>query len=155
LYLDRVVGREDYSRGLKWINKAASHGDATAVHVLGHSYRYGLGVPRHPKKGFALELKAARKGVPEAQFAVGFRLSRGTGVRPDHEQALKWYRKAANRGIADAAYNVGYFYDNGRGTKKDREKAKHWYARAEQLRKERKNTRAPLPPLGGSRSARL
>src|ERR1700688_1937779 len=51
-YLDGIIGRKDYSRGLEWINKAARHGDATALHVLGYSYRYGLGLPNNPRKGF-------------------------------------------------------------------------------------------------------
>lgn len=123
--------------------------------MLGYSYRYGLGVPRNPRKGFALELKAAKKGVREAQFAVGFCLSRGVGVRADHEQAPEWSRKAARKGDEDAAHNVGYVYNSGRGTEKDAKKATYWYKRAEELRKDRESRRTCLPALGRGRSPSL
>src|SRR5271163_31069 len=55
-----------YQAAMKWLRRAARHGDSTAVYWIGHCYLHGRGAPKNERKGFSLVLSAANTGVLEA-----------------------------------------------------------------------------------------
>ena len=97
------------------------------------AYRYGMGVRKNVKKGFALELHAAKMGEREAPVLLVERVSVGAkALLLTPKNASGRYLRAARRGHGDAAHNVAYFYETGRGVRQNKKKAEFWYARAKQ-----------------------
>ena len=59
--------RQDYSEGMKWLLRAASAGDATAMFWVGLGYKQGLGVAQNSTTAVGWMTKAANAGNAAAQ----------------------------------------------------------------------------------------
>jgi len=109
---------------LKWLSKAASHGNIYAADEMGKFYYEEAG-PNHDEDGDALSeavecfRQSANAGNPDAQVRLGFLYARGIGVPRDRPEAVEWWEKAAQQGNATAQFCLGVSYGLGRGVKKD------------------------------------
>lgn len=61
----------DYSNSFKCYKKAAELGDDEAIYMLGHYYRYSLGVDKDYNKAMEYFQTAAEKGNADAMFYLG------------------------------------------------------------------------------------
>jgi TPR repeat protein len=113
---------------VRWWQKAAAQGDASAHYNLGHlnehqgEYEAAL---VHYRAG-----QAAVQGYAVAQNNLGFMYVNGEGVEKDAVQAVQWYRKAAEQGNATAQSNLGSMYGNGKGVEEDAVQAVQLFRKA-------------------------
>jgi len=124
-----IIGRgvnKNYIEAVKWLLKAAKHGEAAAQHNLGLLYENGLGVKKDYTEAVKWHRKAAEQGFDVFQFHLGQMYLNSQ----DYAEAAKWYRKAAEQGVADARYNLGWMYANGRGVMQSGAAATDWYYKA-------------------------
>jgi TPR repeat protein len=96
----------DYTEALKWIRKAAEHGEPHAQSNLGVMYEKGLGVSKDDAEAARWMRKAADQGSAEGQFALGSMYAHGRGVPQSETEAAAWYRKAADQGDTPAMNNL-------------------------------------------------
>ena len=98
---------KDFIQALKWYQKAASNGNASAENALGHLYLRGEGVPQDLQKSMEWYRKAAKQGDPEGETNVGHGYAMGYGVTRDYHKALEWYLKAAALQNGRAEFFIG------------------------------------------------
>jgi len=118
--------REDYSRAVPWLRKAAEQGDPTAQTFLGINYTLGQGVAKNHGTALGWLRKAADQDSTVAQFALGEMHRGGMGTPVDYGQAMQWHQKAAAKGFAKSQYRIGIFYKDGLGVPKDDRTAVDW-----------------------------
>ncbi len=122
--------RGDYATAIRELRPLAEQGNAKAQFVLGHMYRYGLGVTQDYAEAVKWYRKAAEQGDGHAQFNLGVMYNEGRGVTQDFAEAVKWYRKLAEQGHAEAQNKLGIMYQNGKGVPQDYVQAHLWYTLA-------------------------
>jgi TPR repeat protein len=83
---------------LKWFQKAADQGDATAENSLGNMYRLGEGVEGAKKEAVRWYQRAAKRGNPNAMFNLGASYYSGDGVAFDDVRAYAWFLLAQEAG---------------------------------------------------------
>lgn len=115
---------------LKFLQKQADAGDASAQSALGDVYDDGLGVPQDRAAAMKWKRKAADQNREEAQSAVGFFYFHSVGVKQNFEEAAKWFTKAADNGYVPAEIQLADMYVNGQGMKQDLGAARQWYQAA-------------------------
>ena len=86
------------NNALKYLQQAATAGDAEAQYNLGCMYEYGenvqgyIGVVRDDAKAVELYQLAAAQGDAEAQYNLGMMFAKGEGVAQDDAEALKYFK---------------------------------------------------------------
>jgi len=97
LYLYDLKGvAPDHSKGVLWLERAASEGDAGAMFSLGVTFYSGKGAPRNHEKSLSWFLKAAAAGNVGAMALLGETYAHGTGVPQDYQHARVWWSKVVN-----------------------------------------------------------
>ena len=113
---------------MRWIQTAATQGDATAQFILGSLYAKGMAPdPQHAAKWYAA---AAAKGNVKAMHNLAIAYLSGDGVEKNTATAIDWFTKAAKGGYVDAAMNLAVLYDRGDGIDRSPRQALHWYDEA-------------------------
>ena len=103
-----LLGAVDFEQARRWLEAAASQGDAAAHHQLAAMYLSGEIRPRdrRPATAAAEHLRiAAESGLAAAQAALAGLFADGRGVDLDRVEAYRWYQLAAwqrEPGAADA-----------------------------------------------------
>ncbi len=85
-----------------WIRKSAEQGDPNGQLLLGHLYRYGVGVSHDSDQELFWYTKAAENGEDNAQNILGIKYLYGIGVSRDHSRGMELLRKSAVRGNPSA-----------------------------------------------------
>ncbi|HVS88791.1 MAG TPA: tetratricopeptide repeat protein [Candidatus Acidoferrum sp.] len=92
-------GKTDFQEALKWLRKAAAHGNPDAQNSLGQMYEEGEGV----KENYVLAAKWYRKaadhlpdlgGAGQGRNNLGLLYLDGLGVQKNYVQAYMWFRLA-------------------------------------------------------------
>ena len=91
---------------MKWYQKAADQGNASAQNNIGDLYYWGNGVKQDYEEAMKWYRKAAAQGNAIAQMNIGHLYDQGKGVKQDYEEAMKWYRKVAAKGNVAAKENL-------------------------------------------------
>ena len=117
---------KNFDEALKWIQKAAEQGEATAQGILGLCYDEGKGVKADAEKAVYWWKKAAEQGDAKARRLLGFCYFAGKGVKADAEKAVYWWKNAAEQGDAKAQYLLGLCYFEGKGIEKNLTQAQYW-----------------------------
>ena len=120
----------DYSNSFKCYKKAAELGDDEAIYMLGHYYRYSLGVDKDYNKAMEYFQTAAEKGNEYAMFNIGDLYYYGCGVEMNYNEAIKWYKYAAEAGHELSCNKLGSIYRDGVGVDKDIEEARRWFQKS-------------------------
>ena len=113
------------NNALKYLQQAATAGDAEAQYNLGCMYEYGenvqgyIGVVRDDAKAVELYQLAADQGHAGAQYNLGNMFREGKGVVRDDAKAVELYQLAAAQGDAEAQYNLGMMFAKGEGVAQD------------------------------------
>ncbi len=104
--LEGLGVKQDKTKGIEWISKAAANGDDSALLYMGRSYIEGKHVQQDAKKGFEMLVKAAERGNVVAMDAVGSCYATGNGVDKNFHQAQKMFERAKERGYQPAQSNL-------------------------------------------------
>lgn len=120
-----------YPRTLAWAPRAAAHGDASALKVLGDMANFGIGVPQSDLRASKWYLKAAKKNDTDAQIELGNLYGKGLGVPKNISEAEKWWLTAGSLGSLRAQYRLCEGY-SGKGDilQRDAKLASAWCERA-------------------------
>ena len=129
---------QDYSEAVRWLRKAADHGNdypqnvlgSVAQNFLGNMYREGQGVPQDYAEAVRWYRKPAELRHVGALFHLGVMYDKGYGVPQDYAEAARLYREAADQGLASAQYRLGLMYHEGRGVPQDYAEAARLYREA-------------------------
>ena len=122
--------RGNYEEAVKWYQKSADQGDASAQNKLGECYYYGHGVSQSYVNAAKWYRKSADQGYAFAQFSLGYCYKTGYGVSQSYVDAVKWYQKSAIQGNSFAQYNLGNCYYFGHGVFQSYVDAVKWYQKS-------------------------
>jgi uncharacterized protein len=114
---------QNYSQAIKWYNRAAESGSASAKVQLASMYLNGNGVPKDYSRAMELCYSAGILGY----YCVGHIYAYGLGVPPDLGEASKWYRKGAEAGNSASMLALGQMYWKGQGVELDRAESYHYF----------------------------
>ncbi|MES2253407.1 MAG: tetratricopeptide repeat protein [Pseudomonadota bacterium] len=121
----------DAGAGMRWVQAAATQGDATAQFILGSLYAKGMAPdPARASKWYAA---AAEQGNVRAMHNLGLAYLNGDGVEKNAATAIDWFTKAATNGYVDSAMNLAVLFDRGEGVARNPQSALQWYDRAATL----------------------
>lgn len=95
-------------------------GGSQANVVLGHCYRYGLGVEKDEKKAF---MYYSNSYSPEGVFNQADCYAYGIGTQKDYKKAMEKYEEAAEMGAFYYTFELAMTYYNGEITTQDYKKA--------------------------------
>lgn len=104
-YRDGIGTKVDYLEALKWYNKSAEQGFASAMTNIGWLYLYGKkdkGIVKNKDRSIYWYTKGAKAGSAVSQYALADFYYRGDGVKKDREEARCWYVKSAKGGNKEA-----------------------------------------------------
>ncbi len=118
LYLEGSGVPRSRTEGMRWLERAASHGLVEAQSLIATLFMHGFAGAQNS----ATEQGAARPAA--ALFANSDR------TEPNYQEALKWARLAAESGSSDAQALLGYILTAGPPTIRDLDAAHGWYQRA-------------------------
>ena len=79
----------DYAEALKWIRRAAEHGEPHAQSNLGVMYSKGLGVSKDDAEAARWTRKAADQGSAEGQFALWFHVRAWQGRSAERDRGCR------------------------------------------------------------------
>ena len=114
---------QNYSRAIKWYNRAADSGSASAKVQLASMYMNGTGVPKDDSRAMGLCRSAGVYGY----YCLGHMYSHGMGVTTDFIEASKWYRKGAAAGNAASMLALAQMYWKGQGVELDRAESYYYF----------------------------
>ncbi|WP_026759954.1 tetratricopeptide repeat protein [Selenomonas ruminantium] len=134
---------QDFVKAAEWYQKAAGHGNASAMCALGTMYNRGQGMAQDCAQAAYWALQAAKLGDVVAMYNIGSYYEEGNGVEQDYVAALAWYMRAADYGDEDAMNEIGDIYYFGNGVERDYSIAKEWFEKAIAAGNE-----TPFMPLG-------
>ncbi len=121
----------DEREAVKWLQKAASLGNAGAKLRLGWIYENGITVRKNRVKAAELYREAAEQGSTGAELCLARLYHAGLGVKRDIREAERLYRAAAEKGNPEAQFELGMLYESGaRGIPRDPKEAFRWYRMA-------------------------
>ncbi len=121
----------NYTKAIRWYERAALQGCSGALHSLAFMYAQGDGVKIDNIKAIELWKKSANQGNTEAQTKLGYLYEKGECELPkNYLEAVKWYRKAAGRGNVLAQKILARMYEEGQGVNIDNAKALEWFQKA-------------------------
>jgi len=95
--------KQDYPEAVRWFQKAAEQGNASAQNNLGSMHGCGQGVNQDYSEAARWYQKAAEQGHASAQSNLGIMHYSGQGVKQDYSEAARWLQKAAEQGNDEAA----------------------------------------------------
>ncbi len=129
--------KEDDAVALKYFEKAAEYGDASAINMMVAFYIYGFGVEQNPEKALELCSRLADQGDEEALYSMedyAYAYFAGTkeGIDINFATSFMFYEKLASYGNERAMYNLGLLYESGLGVSRDHEKAIEWLTKAKE-----------------------
>lgn len=101
---------QNYSEGVKWLEKAVEQNDPEAMYWLSLAYNKGTGVEKSDVESIKWLRRSAELGWVQSQLELGGCYRGGLGVQPDIEESLKWYTMAAENGNPQAQFNLGLMY---------------------------------------------
>lgn len=127
LLLKTALTRDDRAESLRWFEKAAAHGNLTAMHQAAMMHLNGTGTKKDTGKYVEYMEKAAAGGRTASMMNIADAYHAGRWVAKDDAKSLKWYLKAAEAGVRKAQYNVAVMYRDGEGTEADPEKSEEWF----------------------------
>lgn len=117
----------DFAAALKWFQKAAEQGHASAQNRLALMYENGEGTIKDLSAALKWLQKAAAQGSDTAQYNLALMYYEGKGTTKDLSAAFKWRQKAADQGNPLAQYKLAFMYYKGEGTTKDLSAAFKWF----------------------------
>ncbi len=124
----------DVSEAIKYLGRAAEHGELEAKLMLANLYSGENGhMQLNHAKMIQFLWEAASEDLPEAQTKLGECFEDGFGLAKDTQMAVKWYKKAADQNNVKAMINLGNCYALGKGHPMDQKHAFYWYNKAAQL----------------------
>jgi hypothetical protein len=145
--LTLLVGAEsdaEKAEAIRWLRRAALHGDSSAKFHLAHIYSSTDLTWRDDRKAFQLLRKAfqllldvAKAGDPYAAAELGSSFREGLTNRQDFRQARVWCEAAARGGLANPAWQLAWMFEKGLGVRQDLIEAYKWLDIATRL--------APMP----------
>ena len=91
---DEYYEKKDYVEAVKWYQKAAEQGHASAQYSLGYMYSNGNGVTKDYTEAVKWYRKAADQGNTGAMNNLGNLFFYGYGVKQNYQTAKEWYEKA-------------------------------------------------------------
>ena len=94
--------KKDLVEARRWTERAATAGDASAMHNLALYYFKGEGGSKNVTNAAQWFRKAADLGLVDSQFNLGQLYEFGRGVNQNPAEAYKWYLIAAKAGDASA-----------------------------------------------------
>ena len=94
---------------MRWLDKAAGHGNPFAQYRLGKLCLTGESVKKDVRKALEYLTAAARQGNPFAQYTLGKLYLLGRDVEQDREQARDWFTRSAAQGNAYAQFFLDRF----------------------------------------------
>jgi TPR repeat protein len=124
---------QNYSQAIKWYNRAAESGSASAKVQLASMYLNGNGVPKDYSRAMDLCHSAGILGY----YCVGHIYVYGLGVQPDLKEASKWYHKGADAGNSASMLALGQMYWKGTGVELDRAESYYYFFLAYSHREKR------------------
>lgn len=152
-YLNGDEVDQDFEESLKWWEKLAETGDATAQYNTGLYYAKGAGTNRDFKKAAEWMRKSAENGDEDAVLVVKTYEDADENLRKaqegdadaqaevaelytkmggsleqyntdsDYDEAFRWAKASADQGNPKGLYCLGLCYEHGRGTSRDFDKA--------------------------------
>jgi localization factor PodJL len=90
--------KKDLPEARRWTERAATAGEARAMHNLALYYYKGEGGERNSTKAASWFRKAADLGLVDSQFNLAQLYEGGWGVSQNPSEAYKWYLIAAKAG---------------------------------------------------------
>ena len=103
MYAHGVGTGPSKKEGLRWLERAAQHGNTDAQFELGNALRQGAGVVQDYQLAAKWLELAAESGNPDAQYALGQMYRGGTGIASDNAKAYIWFNLAAAQDVPGAA----------------------------------------------------
>jgi localization factor PodJL len=93
---------KDAGEARRWTERAASSGDAKAMHNLGLYYFEGTGGAKNTVTAATWFRRAAEAGLQDSQYNLARLYEQGYGVTQNAAEAYKWYLIAGAGGDAEA-----------------------------------------------------
>ncbi|MFC1678979.1 tetratricopeptide repeat protein, partial [Elusimicrobiota bacterium] len=97
-YIEGDGLERDLAEGVRWLRRAAEHGDLTAIDAVGLAYVNGEGIPRDLKEALRWFRKGALGGYAASQANLGRMLAQGLGTARDDVEGCLWYTLASGQG---------------------------------------------------------
>lgn len=95
------------SKGMAFLERAASKGVPIALNTLGRMYASGQGQPRDPQLAAAQYRQAATLGDVQGEYLLGLAYCDGFGVERDPAACRSWIERAVAQGYAPAHLTLG------------------------------------------------
>lgn len=123
---------ENYTEALKWYNKSALQGNASACNNIGTCYFYGYSVEINYLIASNWYKKAIEKGYTDnttvyRNLAYCYYYN---GKNQNLKESFTWFRKAADQKDLESKYMISIMYENGLGIAKDLTMAFTFYKEA-------------------------
>ena len=116
---DNGIGiSQDYTKAMKWYERAAENGNSTAMINLGAIYErgidisQGIDIPQDYAKAIELYERAAEKGNTTAMNYLGNMCRLSIGIPQDYTKAIEWYGRAMEKGSIVSIRQAYYLYSN-------------------------------------------
>src|SRR6202034_1402494 len=93
---ERCLDAKDYVKAAALLEEAAMGGNATAMYLLGRTYRRGDGIGHDYVKAREWYQKAVDAGNSDGMVGLGVLYELGQGVTRDYAKAREWYQKAVD-----------------------------------------------------------
>ena len=103
--------RDEDEMSVKWLQKAAEHGQANAQNKIAEYFLYGnYDFKKDEEEAVKWFRKAAEQQLAAAQYNLGHCYNNGYGVEKNEDEAFKWFHLAAERGDKAAKDFLLIFY---------------------------------------------
>ncbi len=139
LYATRALGYsmlkgdrlpKDVTRGISYLNRAASAGYPMAQNDMGNAYRYGEGVEKDIKLAATWFSVASAQGNYLGQYNMASLLRKGEGVPENMVEARRLYKLSADTGYDYAQNMYGWVLYFGEGGAADPTEGLRWFRMA-------------------------
>ena len=114
----------------KWLNKAATNGDADAQVAYADMLWSGIYLKQNRKSAVVWYEAAADQGNQRAQFFMGQLFAEGNQVQKNMTRSFNYIRDAAKGGYAAAQHRLALMYQYGLGTPAKLDESLYWFKRA-------------------------
>jgi TPR repeat protein len=114
---------QNYAQAIKWYNRAAESGNASAKVQLASMYINATGAP----KDYARAIGLCRSAGSFGYYCLGHMYSHGFGAPADFNEASKWYHKGADAGNSASMLALGQMYWKGTGVELDRAESYYYF----------------------------
>lgn len=133
MYLFGINNEKDIEKGVEWLKKGVSIGDAECMYRL--ATVYGADEPEwqsyhNTKEALSLLGKAVKSGNADACLLLGQWYASGTNVNQDYQKAFDCYRLSDIYGNTEGTFSLAVLYENGYGCEKDLALAEKYYIKA-------------------------